>query len=105
MVERPLSIWGCYSSEVELSAAVRMVGGSIPPDTFSFFLVFSRGLSSNGRAVDSHSTGRGIDTPSLHTKKEEFSAGRGIDAPILQSRGISSSGRAADLHFFFSTTL
>ena len=65
MVERPLSIWGCYSSEVELSAAVRMVGGSIPPDTFSFFLVFSRGLSSNGRAVDSHSTGRGIDTPSL----------------------------------------
>ena len=85
MVERPLSIWGCYSSEVELSAAVRMVGGSIPPDTF-FFKFFCWGLSSNGRAVDSHSTGRGIDTPSLHTKKEEFSAGRGIDAPILHSK-------------------
>ena len=66
MVERPLSI-RCYSSEVELSAAVRMVGGSIPPDTFSSFF-FRWGLSSNGRAVDSHSTGRGIDAPILHSK-------------------------------------
>jgi hypothetical protein len=28
-------MYRCYSSEVELSAAVRMVGGSIPPDTSS----------------------------------------------------------------------
>ena len=37
MVERSLSIASllarCYSSEVELSAAVRMVRGSIPRDT------------------------------------------------------------------------
>ena len=35
MVERSLSILHerCYSSEVELSAAVRMVRGSIPRDT------------------------------------------------------------------------
>ncbi len=34
MVERSLSIIGCYSSEAELPAAVRMVRGSIPRGTF-----------------------------------------------------------------------
>ncbi len=42
MVERSLSIKlffpRCYSSEVELSAAVRMVRGSIPRDTFVVYL-------------------------------------------------------------------
>ena len=82
MVERPLSIW-CYSSEVELSAAVRMVGGSIPPDTFSCFC--TGGLAQMvERSIRIRQVGGSI--PPVSTKKEEFSAGRGIDAPILHSK-------------------
>ena len=70
-----------------------MVGGSIPPDTFSF----DGGLAQMvERSIRIRQVGGSI--PPVSTK--EFSAGRGIDAPILQLiRGISSSGRAADLHF------
>ena len=54
MVERLLSIplrERCYSSEVELSAAVRMVRGSIPRDTLKL-LVGWLALKSEGRWFD-----------------------------------------------------
>jgi hypothetical protein len=35
------------------------------------------------------------------SKKNNFSAGSGIDARTLQIGGVSSSGRAADLHVVF----
>jgi hypothetical protein len=37
--------------------------------------------------------------------KNNFSAGSGIDARTLQIGGVSSSGRAADLHVVFLLTL